>query len=136
MSQGGNHITRKSEESSVTVPDSPSLQWLEQANEADLKAFSRSCGIPQRLLLPKGMTDGMEFALVVAVTDGDHDKAVDHPEQAELSHSQCGTHGSKYPDKRPMGYPLDRRIPDTQVFADAPNIKRVIVKVFHDESAH
>lgn len=130
MDAGGNQITRKSVDSSVTVPDSPSLDWLESSSAADRAKFARSCGIPQRLLLPKGKTDGMEFALMVAVTDGAADKAVENPGD---SHSQCGTHGGTYPDKKPMGFPLDRTITDKSVFLDTPNFKRIFVKVTHDD---
>ncbi|TOF84739.1 hypothetical protein CGJ13_23485, partial [Vibrio parahaemolyticus] len=53
----------------------------------------------------------MEFSLFVGVSDGDEDKTVDNPEDLAATHSQCGIHGEKYPDKRPMGYPVDRHIP-------------------------
>lgn len=118
----------------MTAPDSPSLAWLRTATEDERKQYVRSCGIPHRLLLPKGKTAGMDFTLLVAVTDGNKDKAVEHPEQSDRSHSQCGVHGGRYPDKRPMGYPVDRRIPDERVFLGTPNIKRVPVQVFHDEA--
>lgn len=129
MSSGSNHVVRKSEDSSVTVPDPLSLEELESASENDLDAHSHLCGIPNRLLLPKGKTTGMDFALVVGVTDGNADKAIDHPEG--VSHTQCGAHGEIYPDKRPMGYPLDRRIPDIAALR-VPNFKQTVVKVFHE----
>lgn len=125
---GSNHIVRKSEDSTVTVPDPLSLEALASASDSDLDAHSRLCGIPNRLLLPKGKTTGMAFALVVGVTDGNADKATANP---EASHSQCGVHGETYPDKRPMGYPLDRSIPDIEVFRAVPNMKQAVVKVFH-----
>lgn len=128
VSPGSNNIVRKSEDSSVTVPDPLSLEELDSASDQDLDAHGRSCGIPNRLLLPKGKPTGMEFVLVVGATDGAADRAVDDPGK---SHSQCGTHGQTYPDKRPMGYPLDRRIPSKSVFLENSNFKYAVVKVFH-----
>nr|XP_045583379.1 hemocyanin B chain-like [Procambarus clarkii] len=140
LSSGSNHVVRKSTESSVTVPDRLSFEELKKRTDAavtsgselDLHEFERSCGIPNRLLLPKGKERGMEFALFVGVTNGDEDKTVDNPEKLGPTHAQCGIHGEKYPDKRPMGYPVDRRIPDNRVFLETPNIKRIFVNVFHD----
>ncbi|KAK8752085.1 hypothetical protein OTU49_011984, partial [Cherax quadricarinatus] len=141
LAPGSNHIVRKSVDSSVTVPDRPSFdslkrkadQAVESHSKLDLHEFERSCGIPNRLLLPKGTTSGMEFSLFVGVSDGDEDKTVDNPEDLAATHSQCGIHGEKYPDKRPMGYPVDRHIPDPRVVLQAPNIHKVHVKIFHDE---
>ncbi|WP_432214996.1 hypothetical protein, partial [Salmonella enterica] len=51
---------RKSSESAVTVPDVPSFQSLIDAADSgsvDLHEFERSCGIPNRMLLPKGKKD-------------------------------------------------------------------------------
>ncbi|MGZ1424105.1 hypothetical protein ACXORV_09915, partial [Streptococcus thermophilus] len=66
----------------------------------------------------------MDFALILAVTDGGYD--LTHPEvESEHggTHAHCGAHGEIYPDKRPMGYPLDRRIPDRRVFDETTNFK-------------
>ncbi|XP_045583381.2 hemocyanin B chain-like [Procambarus clarkii] len=141
LAPGTNHVVRKSVDSSVTVPDRLSFEELKKRTDAavtsgsklDLHEFERSCGIPNRLLLPKGKERGMDFALFVGVTNGDEDKTVDNPEELGATHAQCGIHGEKYPDKRPMGYPVDRRVPDNRVFLETPNIKRVYVKVFHGE---
>lgn len=143
MTPGSNHIVRKSTESSVTVPDPPSMKFLmEKTDEAlanhaelDLHEYQRSCGIPDRMLLPKGKTDGMDFVLFVALTNGDEDKAFENSDDLEHigTHSHCGIHGEKYPDKRPMGYPLDRHIPDKRVLLETTNVKQEYVKVYHDD---
>ncbi|XP_066971332.1 hemocyanin A chain-like [Macrobrachium rosenbergii] len=139
LSPGSNRITRRSSESSVTIPDTPSFQTLIDAADAGRTfgafQYTRSCGIPNRMLLPKGKKDGMEFALVLAVTDGSYD-AVHGAAAANEdggSHAHCGSHGEPYPDKRPMGFPLDRHIPDKRVFDETPNFKYKIVKVYHEE---
>nr|ADE58571.1 hemocyanin HC2 [Limnoria quadripunctata] len=141
LTPGSNHITRKSKDTSTTVPDVPSFQsLLEQADAAvssgsalDLSAYSRGCGIPDRLLLPKGNTEGMEFAVIVAVTDGSKDAAVEGLEKDERggSHAQCGIHGETFPDKRPLGYPLDRRILDERALLNFPNLHKGIITISH-----
>lgn len=143
VTPGANHIERASSQSSVTVPDLPSFQQLlHKATEAlasgqdlELQEFERSCGIPNRMLLPKGKPNGMDFTLVVAVSNGSEDRVAEFEEELEDSttHAHCGIHGQKYPDKRPMGYPLERRISDQRVILDTPNIKHTYVKIYHDE---
>merc|ERR1711872_812641 len=46
----------------------------------------------------------------------------------------CGIHGQKVPDKRAMGYPLDRPILDFRMTASIPNFKTDLVKVYHKPS--
>lgn len=140
---GNNHFDRRDEDSSVTVPDIPSFKTLiEKADHAFefnhdpyLADFKRSCGIPHRLLIPKGDVDGVEFQVWAFITDGDYDAQQDNlHEDQYLSHSHCGIPGETFPDKRPMGYPLDRRIPDARVFHGTTNFKNTKVKVFHRKS--
>jgi len=142
LAQGENTIIRKSKDSSVTIPDVPSFASLmQQADAAALgdgqlhnEAFEHTCGIPNRMLLPKGTPEGMEFALAVAVTDASADQGVDQLEKLEhRSHGQCGIHGEKYPDSKPMGYPLDRKIVDDRIITHADTVMHTVVKVFHKE---
>ena len=144
VAPGANHVTRKSSDSAVTIPDVPHFQALIDAadkavadgSDFDMHEHARSCGIPNRMLLPKGKRDGMEFALMLAITDGSVD--LTHGDEGEHggTHAHCGSHGKDYPDKKPMGYPLDRAIPDKRVFDEIPNFKYTIVKVFHEEEHH
>nr|CCF55379.1 hemocyanin alpha subunit 1 [Atyopsis moluccensis] len=141
LSPGKNHIVRKSSESSVTVPDVPHFQTLIDAADSgnfNMGEFESACGIPNRMLLPKGKEDGMEFALVLAVTDGSKDAANSNAADNEHggSHAHCGQRGEVYPDKQPMGYPIDRRIPDRRVYDETTNIQFNIVKVYHDDTHH
>ena len=138
VNSGHNSVVRKSTESSVTAPDTLSFKTLRQkADEAvaggynlNLQKFERACGIPDRMLLPKGKHYGMEFGLVVMVSQDEHvDESL-----LKGNHAHCGINGRQYPDNRPMGFPLDRRINDERVFRETPNIKSVIVKVFHDDN--
>ena len=140
---GTNSIKRHSSDSSVTVPDIPSFHSLfndadkavEDGSELQLSKFTRSCGIPNRMLLPKGNPEGMEFWFSVFVSDAKEDTDMEHPESDEHggTHSQCGVHGEKYPDKKPMGYPFDRRIPDDNVFMRSDSFTGSLVKIYHTE---
>lgn len=142
VAPGTNHIVRKSSESSVTVPDVPSFHTLfEKTKEAlgggdfGLENYESATGIPNRFLLPKGNEQGLEFDLVVAVTNGQADAAVDGlHENTEFNH--YGAHG-KYPDKRPHGYPLDRHVEDDRVFGELDNFGHIQVKIYnHGEHIH
>ncbi|XP_042858306.1 hemocyanin C chain-like [Penaeus japonicus] len=132
LSSGSNAIERKSTESGVTVPDVPSIQTLfdkAAAGGAGLTEYESATGLPNRFLLPKGNEQGLEFDLVVAVTDGDADAAVADLHQ-NTDYNHYGAHGV-YPDKKPHGYPLDRKVPDERVFEELSNFKRIQVKVFN-----
>ncbi|CAL4219669.1 unnamed protein product, partial [Meganyctiphanes norvegica] len=142
---GNNHFERSSGESTAAVPDIPSFKTLiakadhayEFKHDPHLTEFTRSCGIPQRLLIPKGTVKGLKFQMWAFVTDGDYDAQLDDLEKDDyLSHSHCGVPGDKFPDKRPMGFPLDRRIPDARVFHGTTNFKNTEVNVFHRKTQY
>jgi len=138
LATGPNHFMRKSTESSVTIPDIPSFSSLiekadaavENGEELDTSEFDKQCGIPNRMLLPKGNTQGMEFLLAVAVSDASADDFATM-EASHESHSHCGVRGGEYPDHKPMGFPLDRKIPDDRLFKNSDNIHMQVVKVYH-----
>merc|ERR1712190_100103 len=145
LAPGANTIVRKSTESAVTVPDSTSFQTMIDKTEETLAAgaetttleeLSRNCGIPDRLLLPKGKEEGLEMVLMSFVSDG----ATDHTDTFQVgghyggTHAQCGIHGQKYPDKRAMGYPIDRQMTDFRMTASVTNFKNVLVHVYHKKS--
>ncbi len=73
------------------------------------------CGLPYRMLLPRGKPgDGMAFRLAVVLTDGEDD-LVDHDAVECHSVSYCGrqaklTGKREYNDAKPMGYPFDRKL--------------------------
>lgn len=136
MTPGANHIVRKSTESSLTVPDVPSFKSLiDQADAAvsggdlNLEEFESALGLPNRFLIPKGNSEGMEYVLIAFVSDGKADAAV-----ADLHTNTVFNHyGYKgtYPDKRAHGYPLDRHIDDERILDELPNWSHSIVKVFN-----
>ncbi|KAG0724992.1 Hemocyanin subunit 2 [Chionoecetes opilio] len=137
---GRNHVERCSHDSSATVPDVPSFQFLidrtEEARHEDkdlhLEEFQSGLGLPNRFLIPKGNGHGLDMDLVVAVTDGREDAAVDGlHENTSFNHYGCAD--GTYPDKRPHGYPLDRRVDDDRIFENLHNFKHIRVKVFHHQ---
>ncbi|KAG7157360.1 hemocyanin C chain-like [Homarus americanus] len=132
-----NHIVRRSRDSSVTVHDVPSFQYLmdrtEDAltdhTELDLHDFESALGLPNRFLLPKGNSKGLEFTLVAILTNGEADAAVENL-HTNTKFNHYGYRGV-YPDNQPHGYPLDRRVDDERIFTRLPNFKQVNVKVFN-----
>merc|ERR1711887_535297 len=142
LAPGANTIVRKASESDVTVPDSLSFEnMIKQTDEAlaagaestGLEKLSRTCGLPDRLLLPKGKEEGLEVVLMSFVSDG----ATDHTDTFQVgghyggTHAHCGIHGQKSPDKRAMGFPIDRQIVDFRMTATVTNFKNTLVYVYH-----
>jgi tyrosinase len=68
------------------------------------------CGWPYHLLLPRGKPNGMDFRLLVMLTDYQADLV--GAEKKCGSMSFCGVKDADYPDKRPMGYPFDHPFAD------------------------
>ncbi|XP_050703128.1 pseudohemocyanin-2-like [Eriocheir sinensis] len=131
LTPGSNVIVRKSSEASITVPDPLTYKTLVEKTEAreNLEMYESATGIPERLLLPKGNEEGVQFRLWVAVTDAAED-VNDESIITMKKYHHYGVHGVQ-PDKRPFGYPLDRRIPDEQTFYEVPNFKETMVKVYN-----
>jgi len=141
---GNNHYVRYDRESTVTVPDIPSFKTLiakadhayEFKHDPNLEEFTRACGIPHRMLIPKGSVKGVDFQIWAFVTDGENDGVLEdlHKDELFLSHTHCGVPHQKFPDKRPMGYPLDRRIPDVRLFHGTTNFRNTMVTIYHRKS--
>lgn len=66
-----------------------------------------NCGWPYHLLIPKGTEEGMNFRLMVMVTDGDFDGLGRESDCGSISF--CGSRSGNYPDKRPLGFPFNRK---------------------------
>jgi len=145
LAPGANTVVRKSSESAVTVPDLPSFAKMVETTDAaiasgastsGLEVLSRQCGIPDRMLLPKGKAEGLEMVLMSFVSDGSND----HTETFQVgghyggTHAHCGIHGQSYPDKRPMGFPIDRNIVDFRMTGSVTNFKNTVVNIYHKNS--
>ncbi|XP_043646065.1 phenoloxidase 2 [Drosophila teissieri] len=120
---GENTIRRQSTESSVAIPFERSFRPVGadyQPKAADELARFRFCGCgwPQHLLLPKGNAQGMLFDLFVMISDYSLD-AVEQPktpnDACSTAYSFCGLKDKLYPDRRTMGYPFDRRLPNANL---------------------
>jgi hypothetical protein len=81
-------------------PDLPAGTPADARNYCD-------CGWPYHLLLPRGTAAGMQFRLMVMLTDWTVDRVGADSRCGSLSF--CGSRDTDYPDSRPMGYPFDRR---------------------------
>ncbi|CAG8447547.1 3403_t:CDS:10 [Dentiscutata erythropus] len=66
------------------------------------------CGWPYNLIIPRGKKEGLNFKLIVFITDGTDDLVPTYDECG--STLLCGAHywKDKIPDIRPLGYPFDR----------------------------
>merc|ERR1711942_144769 len=147
LAAGANTIMRDAKMSTVTIPDVPSFEFIKEKTDAQiasgsessgLEDFARSCGIPDRLLLPRGKENGLEMVLMAFLEDAEADKAddftIDVNNEFGGTHAHCGIHGQKVPDVRAMGYPLDRPILDFRMTASIPNFKTNLIKIYHKPS--
>ncbi|EDW01982.1 phenoloxidase 2 [Drosophila grimshawi] len=121
---GENTIRRQSTDSSVAIPFERSFRAVGanyQPTAADELARFRFCGCgwPQHLLLPKGKPEGMQFDLFVMISDYSNDSVEqlsNAPDDAcSTAYSFCGLKDKLYPDRRTMGYPFDRRLPNADL---------------------
>jgi tyrosinase len=77
------------------------------ANQA---RFWCECGLPYRLLLPRGTTSGAAFRFMVMLTDAAEDGLENAAGDFECgSVSFCGKNDWAWPDKKTMGFPFDRK---------------------------
>lgn len=115
LNRGNNIITRSSTESSVTTPFEVTFRNLgddqipQDAEGLSLFTFC-GCGWPQHMLIPRGTPDGYPCQLFVMVSDYEYDQVdgLQSTPNCDNASSYCGVRNSKYPDRRPMGYPFDR----------------------------
>nr|ABR12412.1 prophenoloxidase [Procambarus clarkii] len=118
LKPGKNQIVRPSSESSITTSSEFTFRSLEAVNPAmpgapqNTEANFCGCGWPDHLLLPRSKPEGMTYQLFFMLTDLDKDE-VDQPAVRRCADavSFCGILDAKFPDKRPMGFPFDRRPP-------------------------
>ncbi|NP_001301064.1 hemocyanin AA6 chain-like [Limulus polyphemus] len=134
LKAGKNEITRNSVDSSVTISTLHTFDELESGVGVNENADEYcSCGWPKNMLVPRGNNKGMTFELFVMLTDWEHDnvggKGSDN-HMCDDAVSYCGAKDSKYPDKKPMGFPFDRRIDahDIEEFL-TPNMALTDVKI-------
>jgi len=110
LNPGKNTIKRAAEDSSVIRK--PALKPADLTSGdvdpgAGLDAGWCDCGWPYTLMLPRGTAEGMAFRLLAMLSSGDDLTLPGHPDCTSIS--LCGLKDKPYPDKKPMGYPFDRR---------------------------
>ena len=92
------------------------------------------CGWPRHLNIPRGSERGMEWQLVVMVSqvlDNDLRRIRNWSDNQNLAWSYCGVRWGSVPDSRPMGFPFDRSfISITSLAARRSNwlIKPVVIR--------
>lgn len=79
VKRGKNDITRRSLESSVTIPHEVTYRNLDNnrpaANTSSEAVFNFcGCGWPQNMLIPKGSPEGFLCQLFVMVSNGENDE--------------------------------------------------------------
>nr|AGI42860.1 prophenoloxidase 3 [Penaeus chinensis] len=129
---GTDYIYRRSNESSI-------LSTYHGDNNITKFAFS-GCSWPRNLQLPRGTPDGMIFHLFVMASNIDDPSEIPDPQPNGTSGSFCGRPDEKYPDKWPMGYPLDRRSSHQTIesfVAEHPNmmLKDIVIKHVRDRDS-
>ena len=104
-------ISRHSKDSSVIMKIPESFQYgdlqssLESGNITADEFNHFGCGWPEHLLISKGKPEGSLFNIFVVVS-----KLLDGetlPVDLQ-TFTMCGVRGNDFPDKRPMGFPIDR----------------------------
>lgn len=62
------------------------------------------------MLIPKGTASGMKFDLFVMISNYEDDRVdQDLVGQCTQASPYCGVRDRLFPDRKPMGYPFDRR---------------------------
>ncbi|XP_060525566.1 phenoloxidase 1 [Cylas formicarius] len=113
LKQGQNTITRRSLDSSVTIPFERTYRDLDlsrpQGGEQLAQFNFCGCGWPHNLLIPKGSPEGFPcqlFVMISNIADDRIDQDTSGP--CNDADSYCGIKDKLYPDRRSMGYPFDR----------------------------
>jgi hypothetical protein len=136
LKTGQNIIRRSSMESTIVKKEVETFRELiknaeEQQNSDVTTKIHSHCGWPMHLLLPKGTQAGEKYTLFVVITDYEQDKVPNTkiPEE-HTTFALCGLqHDIKYPDNKPLGYPLDRHVVNEQKFHLLSNMKMVDITI-------
>jgi len=105
-------IKQRDSQSHVVRQPQLSVEDIERGKEGN--SNGTSCGWPLNLLIPRGTKHGMKGTLYVMADDWTRYGV--NPQQAiQEPYAYCGLRGEKsmYPDMRPMGFPFDRQVVDS-----------------------
>jgi tyrosinase len=103
-------VRRKSVDAPMTLAETK--DEFDDAGTATRENFWCECGLPYRLLQPRGTTAGMPARFLVLLTDADQDgtAALATPQCGSVLY--CGKTDSTWPDKQEMGFPFHRPFAD------------------------
>merc|ERR1719369_1856324 len=91
-------------------------------------------------MLPKGKENGLQMILMAFLEDGEADAAEGFTVEANNeyggTHAHCGIHGQRFPDKRAMGFPLDRPLVYQRLIASIPNFRIGLVFIKHKADSY
>ena len=137
---GRNAVVRDSNHFTMYVKDRTPYhelyKWVMRAYKGEekfpLDMTEAHCGVPARLMLPKGKKGGMPYQLYVIVSPF---KAPIVPQYEGFdSRITCGIgSGARWLDSLPFGYPFDRPI-DEKVWY-TPNMKYVDSMIYHKKES-
>lgn len=138
LKSGKNVIERKSSDFSFFVNDRTShltlykqvMGALSGQGEFHFDNTEAHCGFPERLMLPKGSKNGVEYQFYFIVTPYYAPAMTQYSGFDEIVSCGIGS-GARYIDNLSLGYPFDREI-DTTVFP-TPNMYFEDVTVYHNE---
>ncbi|EDW00666.1 GH21006 [Drosophila grimshawi] len=137
LAAGVNHIKRASGDFSFWVNDRTTYfelyHKLMDATNSDYKfkldQSEAHCGVPNRMMLPKGKKGGQVYQFFYMVYPF-HESSVQQYTGYDPIVS-CGIgHGSRYVDALPFGFPFNRPVKRDYYF-DVDNFKFFDVKIFH-----
>ncbi|KAI9581296.1 larval serum protein 2 [Glossina fuscipes] len=136
---GVNHIKRNSNDFSFYVDDRTTYLELYQkvldAVQTDYKfplnQAEAHCGLPQRLMIPKGKKGGMPVQFFFIVYPYHAPKVPQHSTYDHVVSCGVGS-GSRHIDALPFGFPFNRPVKHDFYF-QVPNVKFHDVKIYHKE---
>ena len=109
LAPGANEIERPGRLASpVRKPAERPPVWEQGPAQTAHEQYCR-CGWPYHLLLPRGTVAGMPFRVLAMLTDWELDRVSGDDDCGSMSF--CGAR-DRYPDRREMGYPFSRPLPD------------------------
>jgi hypothetical protein len=100
-------IRRKSVDDPMTLAETKD-EFNDLTSRQPAESMWCECGLPYRLLLPRGTPDGMPCRFLVLVTDGGEDGTANEHDEHCGSVQFCGKTNRDWPDTKEMGFPFDR----------------------------
>ncbi|XP_061397183.1 larval serum protein 1 beta chain-like [Musca vetustissima] len=105
------------------------MMAMEGNYEFPLNTRESYCLFPDRLILPRGWTQGMPMRMFFMVTPYEITKVEN---SSHITSYSCGFgYGGRFTDDKPLFYPFDREISMSEF--DVPNMYFKDVKIYHED---